>query len=66
MSPHPKRRGNAFVLFISGLIIEKLIDDESSKEDPTSSTNDKYIKGDKDESLHESDKQETLNQLPQD
>lgn len=43
-----------------------MINDEISKEDHTPSTKDEGIKEDEEEKLHKDEKQETLNQLPQD
>lgn len=48
-----------------GVIMEKLINGESYKEDPSHSPKDEDIKEDKYESLYEDEKQETSNQLPQ-
>lgn len=63
-SPQKTRKG--ICSDVSGVIIERLIDNESSKEDPTYSKKDGDITEDKEESLHEDAKQETSNQLPQD
>lgn len=62
----PQKMGNGICYDVSGIITEKIIDDESYKEDHTPSTKDEDIMKDKEESLHEDEKQETLNQLPQD
>lgn len=66
MSLHPQKMGKDIWFDILGLITEKLINDESSKEDPPLSIKDGDITKDKEEKLHEDDNHETSNQLPQD
>lgn len=50
---------------VSGVITKKLINKESYKEDHPPSSNDEDIKKYRQEILHEDEKQETSNQLPQ-
>lgn len=62
----PQKMGRGICFDVSYVITKKLINNESSKEDPRPSIKDEDIKEDKEETLHEYDKQEALNQLPQD
>lgn len=62
----PEKAGKGICSNVSCIIMEKLINDESSKVDPPSSIKEEDIKEDKEESLHDDDKQEISNELSQD
>lgn len=64
-SLHPKSQ-KGICSDVSGIIRKRLINNENSKEDLNLKITDKDITENKEESLHEDDKQETSNQLPRD
>lgn len=61
----PQKTGKGICFDISCVLMENLINKESTKEDPPC-RKDEDINEDKEESLHEDDKQETSKQLPLD
>lgn len=65
MSPRLKKRKDICYNILE-LITEKLINEESSKEDFAPLSKDEDNKEDREESLHEDNKQEISNHLPQD
>lgn len=62
----PQNSGKGIFSDVSSIIIERLIDNKSSKEDPSPKIKQKDITEDKEERLYEDDTQETSNQLLQD
>lgn len=62
----PQKSGKGIYFDVSGVIMERLIKNKSSKEDLDPTIKDKDITEDKENKLYEDEKQETSNHLPRD